>query len=219
MLISHSKKFIFVHNFKVAGTSIRGALEKYTYKCMPQVKRMEKILYLLGYYPWIFTDDFEQHSLARELRGQLPRKIFRKYYKFGFVRNPWDWQVSHYTYICKSPHHYQYDLIRNMSGFEEYIHWRVNDCLELQKDFFYDTDGTCLVDFIGKFENLSQDFTTICQAIKVKSELPHLNKSKSSKYLNFYTPETIDLVYEAYQPDIKLFGYDKPELNRRAAAS
>ena len=65
------------------------------------------------------------------------------------------------------------------------------------------------MDYIGRMENLNEDFKHICQHLDLDVEdLPHLNKSVSKKYQEFYTPETRDLVYNAYKPDIDFFGYE-----------
>lgn len=110
MLISHSKKYIFVHNYKVAGTSVHSALKASVSIGPSQLKKIS------GDYPKIYTCDFPSHG----------------------------------------------------------IDWRINKDFHLQKEFFYDKDGTLLMDFIGKFENLSADFNTICEKISVKASLPHL---------------------------------------------
>lgn len=213
MIISHSKKFIFVHNYKVAGTSVRQALGPYGNHSFLRSSFNDKINLALGRYPGIYAKKFAHHVKAPELQAKLPREIFNSYFKFGFVRNPWDWQVSLYKFMLKRTTHHQHELVKSMQDFNEYIRWRVNEDVHLQKEFFYVGD-TCLMDFIGKLENLEQDFAKICERIGVASSLTHLNSSRtaSDNFLKYYTPETIDLVYNAYLEDITLFGYSKPDL-------
>ncbi|NJL76460.1 MAG: sulfotransferase family protein [Saprospiraceae bacterium] len=68
-----------------------------------------------------------------------------------------------------------------------------------------------IVDFVGKYENLANDFEHIKKKIGINDSLNHLNKSRDNRdYLKYYNPETIDLVWEAYQEDITLFDYKKP---------
>jgi len=212
MLISHSKKFIFIHNYKVAGTSIKHILKDFSNINFKQSPTIDKIKILLGIYPRIFSNNFHVHIKSQELKEKIPEEIFRDYFKFGFVRNPWDWQVSLYTYMLKNKNHFQHKLIKKMN-FEEYIQWRVDKDLRFQKDFFFDVKGNKLVDFIGKFENLNNDFKIICVKIGVDATLPHLNKSRTDPdYLSYYSQETIDLVYDAFKDDIKTFKYNKPNL-------
>lgn len=193
MLISHSKKYIFVHNYKVAGTSVHSAL-KASASIGPS--RLKKIS---GDYPKIYTCDFPSHGKAREFKGSLPKAMFDTYFKFGFVRNPWDWQVSLYKYMLLTKSHHQHRFIADMSGFDEYIDWRINKDFHLQKEFFYDKDGTLLMDFIGKFENLSTDFNTICETIRVKASLPHLKKSnEKNNLIKYYKEKTVNTAYKVF---------------------
>ncbi len=84
------------------------------------------------------------------LKRVYPRKYLTTTLSLGFVRNPWDWQVSLYKYMLLTKDHFQHQLIADMSGFDEYIDWRINKDFHLQKEFFYDKDDNLLMDFIGK---------------------------------------------------------------------
>ncbi|MDX2003536.1 MAG: sulfotransferase family 2 domain-containing protein [Chitinophagales bacterium] len=202
MVICHHHRFIFLHNYKVAGTSIREALQVYTIP--PRETYPNWIAQKLGILPK--SSDFEDHISAPELKAGLKAKYFNKYYKFSFVRNPWDWQVSLYHYAREEKGHHQRDLVLKMS-FEEYIHWRVNEDLHLQKAFMYDAAGNCLVDFIGKLESINEDFKKITAHIGIEATLPHSNKSKHTHYRDYYNDGTRALVAEAFKEDIELFDY------------
>lgn len=212
MMISHRKKFIFIHNYKVAGTSIRNCLRPYSNHTFRSSSHADKLMILLGMYPKIYASQFIGHIKAAELKKDLPKEIFNHYFKFGFVRNPWDWQVSLYTFMLTRENHHQHDLVKSMSGFDEYIDWRVHEDLHLQKDFFFDGDD-CLMDFIGKMENLQSDFNSICQRLKVDVQLEHKNKSREGQhFLEFYSEKSLEMVNQAYATDIRLFDYEKPML-------
>jgi hypothetical protein len=108
--------------------------------------------------------------------------------------------------------HHQHQLVKSLKDFDEYIEWRVDKDLHLQKDFFYESD-TCLVDFIGKMESLNDDFGVVLNKIGVESTLPHLNKSrKDGGFMKYYSQKSIDIVSEAFRADIELFGYETPVL-------
>jgi hypothetical protein len=213
MLISHSKKFIFIHNYKVAGTSIRNTLNKYNDCSFNRFTYLQNFFSIFGAHPNIYSNNFSSHITASELKNKIPSSIFQDYFKFGFVRDPWDWQVSLYTYALKHETHHQHTLIKKMKTFDDYIEWRINEDIHLQKDFFYDDKNNCLVDFIGKIEHLNHDFFKICRQIDVNEKLLHSNKSRENNtYLQFYTERSIEMVNKAFKEDILLFGYEKPSL-------
>ena len=104
MLISYSHNFIFIHVYKVAGSSIRKALRKY--EPVPfRLKRIAGIslkkLGILNAEKQFNFKNYETHITAKELRERLPEKIYNSFFKFALVRNPWDWQVSLYHFMLK----------------------------------------------------------------------------------------------------------------------
>lgn len=209
MIISHSKRFIFIHNYKVAGRSIKTALQKYNYSCREDLTFLQKLKESLGFTPPIFSYSFKQHLSAKELRESIPEKIFSKYYKFGFVRNPYDWQVSLYHYMLKDENHYQHHIAKEFASFDQYLEWRIKEDIHLQREFFYDGDDM-IMDYIGKMENLNEDFKRIAAKIKITGlDLPVTNASQHKHFETYYTQGTADLVFEAFSPDFKAFDYQR----------
>lgn len=206
MLISHSRKFIFIHVYKVAGMSIRSALDEYASK--PDI--INRVFYKLGLNlrsPFQKNRMFAFHATARDLERGLPDEIYNNYFKFAFVRNPWDWQVSLYQFMLDSPDHFQYEIVKSMSSFEGYVEWRIYEDKRLQKDFVTNQDGKIIVDFVGRYERLDLDFEHICQRISIQKPLPHLNPSKHGDYRGYYNDRSKKMVEEHFAEDIELFGY------------
>lgn len=207
MLISHKRKFIFVHIYKNAGTSITSALRPYAagnlmYKGGRLLKK-----YNLPVPSRFDPRPFETHITASGMIRKMGRETFDSFFSFAIVRNPWDWQVSLYNYMLRRPAHYQYDLIKSFESFDDYIRWRCREEVRYQKDFIYSEDGELLVDFVGRFERLEEDFQTICSRIGISVSLPVENVSNTIPYQSYYSQESRELVREAFEPDISLFDY------------
>jgi hypothetical protein len=217
MLISYKYKFIFVHNYKVAGNSISKAFKEYAYNSPLRIDNINKVTEgikvlrlanrVIAKKIKIFPS-YPPHATASELKEQIPTKIWNDFFKFGFVRNPWDWQVSLYHFMQQMETHFQNSLIGKMKSFDEYLEWRVNNDLHLQKDYIYDKQGNVLLDFVGKFENINKDFNEICNNIGIIGNLPHVNKSNHRDYRSYYNSYTKKLIEENFKDDIELFNYD-----------
>ena len=215
MLISYDKKFIFFHVTKAAGTSVKKALQNYAQEPEQfKIKRPPKMLdnKLNPFYE--MWESFLWHAKAREVKKELTEKVYNNFYKFAFVRNPWDWQVSYYHFILKEKSHIRHNLVKLMSGFEEYLEWVINTknpypkgATKFQKDIITDYDGKLIVDFVGRYETLLQDFQYICTVLNLDASLPHLNSSVHRDYRSYYNAKTRKIVEEYFQEDIELLGY------------
>lgn len=221
MLLSLSHRFLFIHVYKVAGTSVTTALQPYALqpKKLLVNRVLGKINRLLGTrlcIPHHRYRVFRNHPRALDMKNLLPAGVFDSCFKFAFVRNPWDWQVSLYYYMLKNAEHFQHELVKKMSGFDEYLDWRVNSQIGLQKDFLVDQNGTMLMDYVGRFETLNEDFKQVCRKLNLNLELPYLNQSGHRDYRSYYTPRTRDLIATHFRPDIEMFGYSFDSDMKRA---
>jgi len=218
LIISHSKKFIFVHIYKTGGTSVTASL-------LPYARFIEKIT---AYYPtkklvslinkvfglsdngnkWI--NGLHKHAMARDIKEYVGRNVFDDYFKFAFVRNPYDLQVSLYHYIKQHEDHRD-SKIANEVSFEEFVEREISQKKPLQSDFLMNDKGEIVVDFIGKTENLNDDILSVFERLNIQSDsikMTSLNKSKRrADYDSYYTPELKRKVYEYYKKDFEIFGY------------
>ena len=216
MLLSRRHKLIFIHIYKNAGTSIQTALMPFAESRLQRMVSGSRIL------PWriraflentIITpclnpQPYPMHIKARELVKIIGRKAFESYFSFAIVRNPWDWQVSLYSFMLKDDTHPQRQLAQAFRGFDDYIRWRCAEEARFQNEWVCAEDGERLVKFIGRYERLDDDFRTICTRIGVDATLPVMNVSRTKPYQSYYTDETRELVRRTFAPDIEMFGYE-----------
>ena len=214
MLLSHRYKFLFVHIAKTGGTSVRAALAPL---------RWRDPLYWLAFpchrlSHWTghrLGTKFPRHAKIIAAKEMLPAEYFSSLFKFVFVRNPWDLQVSSYHHIRRERPH----LIEHIKTFPEFIRYKLDrerpyqfhldTSIELQSDFVKDLDGKIVTDFIGRYENLVEDFDEACRRIGLSPRsLPHKREAKNREdYRRYYDDATADLVATHFRPDIEAFDY------------
>jgi hypothetical protein len=219
MLISNSKKFIFIHIPKNAGQSITNALFKF---CVGKNARFfsdiistrnyirinSKLMQLFNFS--FYDHSFKDHESASNVKEVLGSS-YSSYFSFAFVRNPWDWILSHYTYTLKNVRHYRHSFVKNnLKNFDEYVEY---ECLKgmpeqyNQNKFIYDSSGNQLVNFVGKFENIQNDFQIICDQLDIDTNIKHFNQSNKFNYREHFSERSKDLVKDYYSKDIELFDY------------
>jgi len=156
-----------------------------------------------------------RHSRIIAAKEMLPRELFERLFKFAFVRNPWDLQVSSWHHLRKE----RPQLIKDIPDFPAFIRWKldpdrpyqyhIDTSIERQSDYLKDLDGTILVDFVGKYENLQEDYEEACRRIGIKPPpLPHKRKAEGRvDYRRYYDEVTAGMVASYFKDDIESFGY------------
>ncbi|MCA8900574.1 MAG: sulfotransferase family 2 domain-containing protein [Hyphomonas sp.] len=212
MLYDPAHKFIFVHIWKTGGESIVAGLRdhcppyfrnRYINKGIRLTPTPSRLL--LG---WRAELVLEQHMTGEEIRQIMPREAFDESFKFTFVRNPWDWQVSAYFYAIQTRAHSHHEEIRSLGSFDAFVRYQCERGAPSQSSFVFDQDGRSLMDFVGRFEYLEEDFQTVCQKLGIEAALPHRNASQRDQdWRSYYTDETRALVGDLFRRDIEEFGY------------
>ena len=159
---------------------------------------------------------------AKRISGMRSKSIPYEnagYFKFTFIRNPWDRVVSGWVSKFENyhdPNNPHQPGIRDPglsldTTFDEYVRFihkikdNRADCHFKSMHCFVPDDIT-----IGRVENFDKDFNAI---LKVKNFTPYPitveNKSVGrGHYTDYYTPELRDLVAERYVVDIERYGYE-----------
>jgi hypothetical protein len=64
------------------------------------------------------------------------------------------------------------------------------------------------VDYIMRFENLAEDFLTVCRTLAISPPtLPRYNRSSREHYSKYYDDELRELVHTRFAAEIERFGY------------
>ncbi|MDR3456732.1 MAG: sulfotransferase family 2 domain-containing protein [Verrucomicrobiae bacterium] len=204
-----SEKFVFIHIDKSAGTSIQRALQPHANPVVnSRIRR--RLVWLgktnrLGLHRLV---EFPEHVTAQVVKSCLPPAVYGRLFKFAFVRNPWDRLVSRYAQLLRNPKEPARHSGRAEAGFEEFVRWEIQRNKSHQYTYVCDAKGNLIVDFIGHFERLEEEFTRICEHLGISATLTKTNTSKHDSYVKYYTPATRQLVAEHYRRDIELFGYE-----------
>ena len=155
---------------------------------------------------------------------------FNDYYKFCFVRNPWDRLVSAFHYLLAGgllDGGNRNDLIRKQylidsvdGDFDLFVKTHFSGTMdEIKKKcpldpvhFYPQNYWVCLgdsveVDFVGKYENLLEDWKIISKKINNNNPLEKINTSKHAPYKEYYTKKSARIIGEFYSKDIELFDY------------
>jgi chondroitin 4-sulfotransferase 11 len=205
MLINLEKKFLFIHIQKTAGTSISRYL-----------KTIEGTKFEYNQHSFINVVDFDMSDL----------------FKFCFVRNPFERLVSWFNMLDHNRKFQKKDkflkyITDNSTTFSEFLNlteiilddydnysYRGNidypkSIKFNQLDYITDSNGHIAVDFIGRLENINDDFNFILD--KIGQPLHTLEKRNSfnrDHYRSYYTDEDIEKVYKMCKRDIEYFKYE-----------
>jgi len=240
-MISHSDKCIFIHIPKVAGQSIE------TFFLRRNGLSWEQRAPLL-LRPKMTLDPAAAPGRLAHLRAAdyvnlryVSEELYNSYFKFAFVRNPYSRIVSFYKYLG----------YENRCNFEYFTKVELKKLLENpdkgyfvfpQWTFLYIADisfsaSECLVDYVGRFETLDNDFSYVLKQLGIPDQnLPYVNqsnempRSKGTKvknilyrlmkwqfkrrrkiisWKNVYTPKAKDMVNQIYKKDFEIFGYSE----------
>jgi hypothetical protein len=184
-------KCIFIHIPKAAGMSIVDA---------------------------IYGESVSNHDTWKEFYHRDPKK-FKAYFKFSIVRHPQTRFCSAFNYLSsfgKSEiDRYWYEkyiksykninsfildggLVKSLKTVEHFIP---------QSEFIFNKKDQCMVDFIGKFENLQSDINYIFDMLNLKTNLKFINESKV-KVDNVLSKDSISLLNEIYARDYRNLNYE-----------
>lgn len=171
---------------------------------------------------FLFGQDKVTHrSIARYQLIFSPAE-FERYFKFTFVRNPWDRLVSAYHFLAagggtEGDQRWAADYLRPAGDFTRFVEeWLPRP--EVQRRHYFRPQHTYVglpgaaapaVDFVGRVETLDEDLATVCQRLGREPVIPgRVNRSEHRDYRDLYQPRTRRMAAEVYRRDLEWFGYE-----------
>jgi len=209
VIFNRKRQWMFIHNPKAAGTSIRRALFQYDdnplkleyQKYIPKLERIVEIF----------------HVCAGDWSSVWPEEPdLLDFFKFGFVRDPYSRLASSWA-EHKRQHNLPPDTDFNkwaqthLTPVNVRFDWRyIHFCP--QHYFFYHNNTLC-ADWIGSFEDLQRQWSLLGWALDL--DLPELSHFKDQKTYDVgdllkvqdLHEDTLRIVNTIYQRDFHLFGY------------
>jgi hypothetical protein len=184
LIYSNSNKFMFYHIPKTAGTSLHSVLRKYA-----------------------VGSHVNEYYLTRDMSHTAVEHTWDKYkgseyFSFAIVRNPYDRMFSLYNFLTRRK------LIKET--LEQFIN---NMDREPSQFRLLSHNGVVPLSFVGKFENLEEDFNFIADKTNINeryTDLPKLFKAQNNiTYKEVFNNKLKDIIDEKHHDDFINFNYKK----------
>jgi sulfotransferase famil protein len=205
MIVSHRHRFVFTAIPKTGTHSVRAALREHMAPGdMEQVglfvdKRLP--------YPELASLQHGHLGLA-QLRPHLGEDAFASYFKFAFVRNPFDRFVSYCAFMTREHGQFEKNPRSVMRHFIDNPPWQ-HILFQPQHSFVTNPEGQLLTDYLGRVEEMQSSYDEAARRIGIPSApLEKVNASQRRDYRDYYEPALIDGVAKLYARDLELFGYE-----------
>ena len=158
--------------------------------------------------------EFVRYAIQRrfsQTRGHATatREQFLDYFKFAIVRNPWDRAHSWYRNVVRDPIHRKAFQVDANCSFSEFMQ-RHMGCwaLDPQMDWLTDRAGNYSMDYVGKFETLSESYAEARALLGLEPvELPRMIDSEPVDYRPDYSAALRNAVAKKYAEEIDRFEY------------
>lgn len=231
MIISNKKKFLFVHIAKAGGSTLTRVLSIYSGNAPIVIAKAQRA-YFYNHDCMCDVICTEEQSPAfmqgHHIRIKEAKGInLDDYFKFVFVRNPFDrlvstWEIPFIKFRYSFDEFVEIDTSNTISPNK---HYRKCDWLAKTQYDIVSDGGKLLVDYVGKYENINEDFEYVRKKLDIPKKitlvagrspvdyelLPYVNKTVKkdhSHYRDYFNTNTRELVERYYKKDLETFEYE-----------
>jgi hypothetical protein len=205
MIISHKHRFIFFATPKTATHSVRQALGHYSADDDWQQQALfgEQLIPIPA-----IAKIKHGHVSVSQLKSVLGEEQWHDYFRFGFVRNPFDRFVSTCAFLNRQNPRFQDNSILWMKEALERPAFRQRILVVPQSELLVHADGELGLDFVGRYETLQTSLDAIFDHLDLPAvQLTVKNRSEHTHYRKYYDDHLRDLVTEFYAADLTRFNY------------
>ena len=203
MLVNDSKKLIFIHIPKNAGTTFKNIL----YSTHGDVEWKKP-----------FGEEKKYtHAPLKSFMASFPE--CNDYKVITIIRNPYERDVSWYSYYRTPTYYNKHPNMRALhyaqQPFLEFLKWYNRNFKSkwemLPQVWWYTHKKQLFSDYKIRFDNLEQDINKVSNELDMDIiNIPHNNKSSETfKVDDMYCDESISIVNEWYKKDFEKLGYEK----------
>ena len=141
-------------------------------------------------------------------------KLYSDYFKFAFVRNPWDRLVSCWKNKVIDQNYFAFDETQHaeMKNFPKFVDWVAKQKID-SNDIHLRSQAALIdlenCDYLGRMENFEEDLGKVFSAIGLpnKSRKVSNRTSERKTYQDYYDDDLMNKVGKIYNKDIQIFGY------------
>lgn len=208
MIVSHRHRFVFFAVPRTATHAVRTALAD---ALDPADWRQEALTERVALPVPALARLGHGHISLRQAVAHLPAAVCRDYFKFAFVRHPFDRFVSVCAMLNRRDPRYLGRERAFMKSAIDRPRFRARVLVRPQVAMLTAPAGDLGMDYLGRFETLQHSFDEVCERIGLaRRRLDVQNAAAHGDYRDIFDAELAESVAAFYRDDFARLDYEVP---------